>query len=102
VSGIFESIERPPVEYLPTGDRALLMAWYTGPRGLPYAVLCLEDGTAVGTSITGFKFDYRYATREQRWYDVSRIEEEDPDADSDQGDADDGGSPVPGLVPEPD
>jgi hypothetical protein len=108
---VFESIERHPVEYLKTGDRGLLLAWTTTLRkdyasGVSReeigAVLCLEDGSCVIAEVDHFKFDYRYSNRDQRWYDVSRITEEEPDADPDQGDADDGSEAVPGLVPEPD
>lgn len=105
---VFESIDRPPVEYLPTGDKALLIAWAIAaiPGEIdpePLVILCLEDGRAVRASISEIKFDYRYSNRDQKWYDVSRIDdEEELDADPDQGDADDGSPSVPGLVPQPD
>lgn len=105
---VFESIERYPVEYLPTGDKALLMAWavLTDPdlsgHAVMSAVLCLEDGRAVIAEITQFKFDYRYDLPNDRWIDVSKFvaPEEGSNADADQEDADDGSPEVPGRVPE--
>ena len=102
---VFESIERHPVEYLPTGDKALLVTWavLTDPdrpehRALA-AVLCLEDGRAVIAETNEFKFDYRYDNARQVWVDVSKIpegHEEGPDADTDQEAEDHGGAEVPG------
>lgn len=98
---VFESIERHPVEYLPTGDRALLMAWAVAavpsdpPQDPePLVILCLEDGRAVRASMSEFRFDYRYSLREQAWYDVSKIYE-DNNAEPDQEDADAGSPGVP-------
>jgi hypothetical protein len=99
---VFESIERYPAEYLPTGDRALLMAWAIlpayGSDGLKadhlHAVLCLEDGRAVSAALHEFKFDYRYDVAGQQWLDVSRIEGNDGDTDQEAGD--DGRPEVPG------
>ena len=99
---VFESIERFPVEYLPTGDKALLMAWYTlndpenPERQVVAAVLCLEDGRAAIATTSDFKFEYRYDLANDRWVDVSRVAPEgEPNADADQETADDGSQAVP-------
>lgn len=101
--GVFESSDRTPVQYLKTGDKALLIAWasllFEG-KDVLAAVLCLEDGSSVLAEIGEFKFEYRYSNTEQKWFDVSRIpadveDPEEPDADADQEDADDGGPAVP-------
>lgn len=95
MSGITESWERYPVIYEVTGDKALIIAWYVSTDGLPYVVLCLEDGRSVGTRIDNIKFDYRYDNTDQVWVDVSKIpSHEEPDADADQAPEDDGGPPV--------
>lgn len=105
---VFESTDRSPVEYLPTGDRALLVAWATLPTtvgdvtvvGL-YAVLCLENGTAVSAPLSEIKFDYRYDLANNRWVDVSKfpVAGEGDDGNADQEDAPDGGTTLPSGVP---
>lgn len=110
---VFESIERYSVEYLPTGDHALLVAWCIVPTQLGdttvndiNAVLCLEDGTTVIALPQEFKFDFRYDNNRGQWVDVSGPigppEEGDIDGDTDPGAGDDGGQEVPGRVPETD
>ena len=100
---VFESIERFPVEYTPTGDKALLMAWYTlndpenPERHVVAVVLCLEDGRPAIATTSDFKFDYRYDLANDRWVDGSRTlaQTGDSNADADQEDADDGSAEVP-------
>ena len=124
---ISESVATYPVEYLPTGDHALLVAWSAVPPVFvlgggsispedaailmnrlrtntePRAILCLEDGRAVLATLSEFKFDYRYDASRGGFVDVSGFAiEEDPDVEPDQKPADHGGEAVPGLVPEPD
>jgi hypothetical protein len=128
---VISTVEVPhPVEYLPTGDHGLLVAWTTIPpvfflgggitaeaaeragqflkeRTVPRALICLEDGRAVLAELSEFKFDYRYDMTKGRFIDVSNVngqaEEEEGDiADTDQEPADDGGQGVPGQVPEHD
>lgn len=110
---VFESIERYPTEYLPTGDKALLVAWAVVPSSVGdisvsevQVVLCLEDGRAVQASLGDIKFDYRYDYTNQTWLDVSKIFDgptgEGDHADTDQEAGDDGGAPVQGQVPDAD
>jgi len=105
--GVFESIERYPVAYNPTGDRAILIAWAVKPTTVGVttvhevcAVLCLEDGTAVEASLSEIRFDYRYDLANQAWIDTSRPIGQPPaegdNANADQEDADDGSPEVPG------
>ena len=102
---VFESLERFPVEYLPTGDKALVMAWWKSQYDV-VAVLCLEDGTAKSATLDQFRFDYRYDNNNERWVDVSRVADgplpEGDDAESDQASGDHGREEVPGRVPETD
>lgn len=125
---MIDALEIPhPVEYLPTGDHGLLMAWSSIPpvfflggsitaqaaemaanmlrdKTHPRAVICLEDGTAVIAEFDQFKFDYRYDHAKGEFVDVSKATagEEEQGADADQEDADDGGPAVPGQLPQPD
>jgi hypothetical protein len=134
---IAEAIAPIPVEYLSTGDHALLMAWTDTPpifflggsitveaahmageylkrETQPKALLCLEDGRAVVAPLNEIKFDYRWSEGRQQFVDVSALptdekdardegEEEDTEgADTDQEPPDDGGTGVPGPVPEAD
>lgn len=108
---VFESIDRAPVEYLPTGDKALLIAWAVvtiryetiESEDEVVAVLCLEDGTTVQARMDQIKFEYRYDNANQKWVDVSKIPfQEGTDVDADQEAGDDGGAPVPGPVPDAD
>lgn len=117
-----------PVEYLPTGDHGLLMAWASVPpvfflggsittevahkvsemiRGqtLPRALICLEDGRPVLATLDEFKFDYRYDANKGEFVDVSGLgaaTEEGDGADTDQEASDDGSQGVPGLVSDAD
>jgi len=110
--GIFESIDRHPAEYLPTGDKALLVAWAVLPRAADgatdvHVVLCLGDGTVVLAALIDVKFDYRYDWQNQRWVDVSRVtdgplSDEGSDDIANQATTDDGGTAVQGRVPDPD
>lgn len=122
---MISTVEVPhPVEYLPTGDHGLLVAWSTVPpvfflgggitqeqahiastmlkeRTVPRALICLEDGRAVLAELSEFKFDYRYDMTKGRFVDVSNVngaaeEEGDIESDADQEPADDGGQGVPG------
>jgi hypothetical protein len=109
---VFESIERHPAEYLPSGDKALLVAWAILPftvgeltTSALHAVLCLEDGRIVAAELHEIKFDYRYDFRNERWVDVSRVTDgpppdEAPDVDTDQETPDDGGEAVQGRIPD--
>lgn len=102
---IVEAAVPIPVEHLPTGDHALLMAWVQEGRDLPGAILCLEDGSAVSCFIDDFKFDYRWNDAQQQFIDVSGIageEEETEGAYADQASPDDGGEGVSGPVSEAD
>ena len=116
-----------PVEYLPTGDHAMLFGWDTRPpifflggsinaemaqkageylrtEIVPKALLCLEDGRAVLAGLDEIKFEYRYDHRVSDWADVSGfgMSKEDQGGDADQAAADHGGPGVPGDVSEPD
>lgn len=98
---VFESIDRYSVEYLPSGDHAMLIAWTVLPTTVgdvtgtdPFAILCLEDGSARLASLDEFKFDFRH--HDGRWVDVSGPLDEGNDADTDPEAGDDGGQEVPG------
>src|SRR5678816_2997012 len=103
------------MQYLPTGDKALLVAWAVVPLTVGEVtqneinmVLCLEDGQAVAAPLDQVKFDYRYDNATERWFDVSRVADGQPsDEETSLGNADpqagDDGSPsVPRQVPNPD
>jgi hypothetical protein len=111
LGSIAECLAALPVEYLPTGDKALITAWAVlqadDRPGHDYvaAVLCLEDGSSVIAETSQFKFDYRWHQGKQKFVDVSAIPDagdEEPDADTDQEHADLGGQSFPGPVPDPD
>jgi hypothetical protein len=112
---VSEAVVPIPVEYLPTGDHALLVAWSANVRAMgaqPRAVLCLEDGSAVLAALGDFRFDFRWDERKQQFVDVSGVlvahedaqlsEEDIEGADTDQEPTDDGGEGVSGSVPEAD
>ena len=125
---MISSVEIPhPVEYLPTGDHGLLVAWSTVPpifflggsitkdaaeaaanmlrdKTAPKALICLEDGRALLAELSEFKFDYRYDHAKGEFVDVSKASagEETEDADTDQEAPDDGSQAVPGQLPQPD
>lgn len=92
---VFESIERFPVEYQPSGDKALLMAWAILPLTVGdftqselHVVLCLEDGSAVSAVLSEIKFDYRYDLPNERWVDVSRVADSPSQRGTDDADPD--------------
>lgn len=95
---VVEALVPLSVDYLPTGDHALLMGWatLTSPAS-PHnevlaAILCLEDGRPVLAEIGEFKFDYRYDINKGDFIDVSSVESGASDANPDQ-EAPDHGSP---------
>jgi hypothetical protein len=98
---VISNVEVPwPVEYKPTGDHALLVAWTHADGYEPGAVLCLEDGRAVAVGLRDIKFDYRYDLAKGEFVDVSKATaseagEEEEGADTDQEAPDDGGPGVP-------
>ena len=110
MGGIFEVAAPLPADYIPTGDKALLVAWAVlsttvGETAVEEVsgVLILEDGHSVVAPLADVRFDYRYNNDDQSWVDVSKIPTtEDDHADTDQEHADHGSESVPGLVPDAD
>jgi len=102
-----------PIEYTPTGDHALLMAWSAAPPIIlagvgdwrvdrvemfsqwlrentrPRAVLCLEDGRAVLAGLDEIKFDFRWSEAKQQFVDVSGVSMDD-DEDAPEGEEEEG------------